>query len=207
MSPRLLVLHAVVAICVAVSATACSPPATSPQEAGGTAPQEAPAPKLRADVSFACLWWSEAQMEGLNPDAPPPKNTEVRITKWEYSDPVGVPHPDVVDIVVTLVDSSGQARSDLEVEVATEWKEGSLRDATDAVWSRATVIQNFSNVSIGSSGQQTLRVPVDLEAVMDSLAQQQKWPYGLRATATVRDRNSVERLVEGAAELPIQRGD
>src|ERR1035438_1215330 len=59
-------------------------------------------PELAVEVSFSCLWWSEAQMEGLNPNAPPPKETETKLTKWEYSDPIGVPHPDVFDIAVAL---------------------------------------------------------------------------------------------------------
>ena len=86
------------------------------------------APAVRAEVAFACLWWSEAQMESLNPNAPPPKNTEVKLTKWEYSDPVGVPHPDTVDVVVSL-ESAGQDVSSLEAEVTGEWKNGPLRNA------------------------------------------------------------------------------
>ena len=41
-------------------------------------------------------------MEGLNPNKPPPKETVVRIEKWEYSDPIAVPHPDNVSLIVNV---------------------------------------------------------------------------------------------------------
>src|SRR5215472_4906630 len=87
-----LISAVVVLAFVQISLTACSVPEH----------REPAAASLQADVSFTCLWWSEAQMEGLNPNSPPPKNTEVKLAKWEYSDPVGVPHPDTIDVVVTL---------------------------------------------------------------------------------------------------------
>ncbi|MGH9769804.1 MAG: alpha/beta hydrolase [Blastocatellia bacterium] len=65
-------------------------------------PPAASAPNVTATVSFRCLWWSEEQMKGLNPNSPPPKTTEVTIKRWEYLDPIGAPHPDVVDVVVDL---------------------------------------------------------------------------------------------------------
>ena len=170
-------------------------------------PTASSAPGVRAEVGFTCLWWSEAQMEGLNPNAPPPKNTEVKLTKWEYSDPVGVPHPDTVDVVVTLVNSVGQTISNLEVEVAGEWKDGPLQEATSAAWSQPAVLQLFQGVSVKPSAAQTLRVPVDFKAKMESLSKQQKWPYGLRVTVTVRVPGSSQPLAQAVAELPIKPGD
>jgi hypothetical protein len=54
------------------------------------------------DVHYECLWWSPAQMVGLDPNHPPAKTTATSIARWEYSDPVGVPHPDVVDLVARV---------------------------------------------------------------------------------------------------------
>jgi hypothetical protein len=202
---RLVIRDVVFLVCLALSQATCSSAAVPGADAAAS--QAAAPSALRADVAFVCLWWSEAQMEGLNPNAPPPKKTEVRITKWEYSDPVGVPHPDVVDIVVTLANSGNQVLSNLEVDVASEWKEGSLRAAAGAVWSQPRVLRKFPEVSVGSSGQQVLRVTVNLKEKMDSLGTQQKWPYGLRATVTVRDPRSVQPLAQVRAELPIRRAD
>ena len=170
-------------------------------------PGTSAAPEVRADVAFTCLWWSEAQMESLNPNAPPSKNTEVKLTKWEYSDPVGVPHPDSVDVVVTLANSGGQAKSTVEVRVDGEWKEGPLRDASIAAWSEPAVLQEFRGVSLAPSGPETLRTPVNLQAMMDSLAKQQKWPYALRVTVTVLMPGSAQPLAKASAELPIRPGD
>src|SRR6266568_1294352 len=47
--------------------------------------------------NFEAIWWSPQQMENLDPSNPPPKNTRVTLSNWEYSGPVGGPHPDTVD--------------------------------------------------------------------------------------------------------------
>ncbi len=66
-------------------------------------------------IHFECLWWSLAQQEHFNPNAPPTKSTLVRLTKWEYSDPVGVPHPDTVDGVIQYKTQPSQSpRAELE---------------------------------------------------------------------------------------------
>jgi hypothetical protein len=56
-------------------------------------------------------------MEGITPNAPPPKGTEVKLTKWEYSDPVGVPHPDTVDVLFTLSSDDSEALLNAEVRL------------------------------------------------------------------------------------------
>ena len=73
------------------------PFAATPIPAGAATPSN-----LDVQAHFECLWWSEREMEGINPDRPPPKTTRLRIAKWEYSDPIGVPHPDEVILVVRL---------------------------------------------------------------------------------------------------------
>jgi len=68
-------------------------------------------------ASYECLWWSAAQqMANFNPDHPPPKLTPTPIARWEYSDPVAPPHPDVVTLVVR-VDAADAAR----LTVQTRW--------------------------------------------------------------------------------------
>src|SRR5438874_12821838 len=64
----------------------------------------APGPTLTAH--FECLWWSEAQMAQFDPNHPPAKATRVALKIWEYSDPVGVPHPDVVELVAEIRNDS-----------------------------------------------------------------------------------------------------
>lgn len=183
-------------VCAILLLAACSPPSH---------PAAPSAPVIHVDLAFTCLWWSQAQMEGLNPNAPPPKNTEVKLAKWEYSDPVGVPHPDTIDVVVTLANTGGPANVD--VEVVGEWTDGALRDRASAPSVEKVTLQQFQSISVGASTSQTLRMPVDLRAKMESLAKQRQWPYGLRATVTVRAAGSAQSLAQATAELPIKPGD
>ena len=75
---------------------------------------------LTASIAFECLWWSSDQMIGLDPNRPPPKATKVRLEKWEYSDPVGVPHPESIDIVIEIDAGAEAVRKTMEVSV--RWK-------------------------------------------------------------------------------------
>jgi hypothetical protein len=162
---------------------------------------------LLTNIGFACLWWSESQMEGMNPNSPPPKNTEVKLTKWEYSDPIGVPHPDVVDAVLTLNNQTDAALSNLEVEVTVQWKTGPSRKASAAVWTDRSVLKQVRDVKVEAGAQQTVRVPVDLKKEMDELEKQKKWPFALRVGAEVRRTGVATALSQTRSELPITPGD
>src|SRR5206468_6445886 len=89
------------------------------------ATQDGETASLAVQVRFTSMWWSDTQMEGLNPNNPPPKNTEVELSRWEYTDPIAVPHPDVVNAVITLVNRGKQPIADLVVVTEGEWKIGS----------------------------------------------------------------------------------
>lgn len=162
---------------------------------------------LAADINFTCKWWSEADMDGMNPNAPPPKTTEVKLTKWEYSDPIGVPHPDVVDIAITLKNGGSSPLSDLEVEVAGKWMIGTLRDASHAKWSDVTVLKQFKGAKVGPGETITLRIPVNLQSKMKALEAQRKWPYSLRILATARFPETTAALASTEKDLPIKPGD
>jgi len=161
--------------------------------------------KLPTEISFSCLWWSESQMEGLNPNSPPPKNTEVKLSKWEYSDPIGVPHPDTVDVAVTVHNPTSESLSNLEVEIRMQWKTGPLGKQSAAIWSEPTVVKR-QGISVEAGGQQTVRASVDLKKQMDQLDKQKKWPFVLRAVAEVRTPASGV-VSQAQADLPIKPGD
>ena len=144
-------------------------------------------------------------MEGMNPNAPPPKNSEVKIAKWEYTDPIGVPHPDTFDTVVTLTSTSDV--KDLVVDVYGEWKNGPLRGATGAVWAHPAMLKQFQGITVGPSGAQILRVPVDIKDMMESLGKHQRWPYAFRATIAVHKAGSEQISAKATALLPIKPGD
>ncbi|HTD54587.1 MAG TPA: hypothetical protein VK670_04350 [Silvibacterium sp.] len=169
--------------------------------------KDAPA-RVSAGIEFRCLWWSEAQMEGLNPNAPPPKTTDVQIKKWEYSDPVGVPHPDVVDIVVNLKNNTAQTLSGLEVDVSGQWMTGLMSKRAEATWADPIILKTVHDVSLAPGSTENFRVPVDLRTKMTTLEQVQKWPYTVRAIVKVNAPGSGRAaLVIVKAELPITPGD
>lgn len=155
---------------------------------------------VSARMEFACLWWSEAQMEGLNPNAPPPKTTEVRITHWEYSDPVGVPHPDTVDAVLALKGAGGEPLAGMEVEFTTQWKIGRYGKPGTAVWGPVTPARKMAGAS-------EVRLPVNLKAMMDTLDKLDKWPFALRVTAVVKRSGAAAAVARVRGEFPIRQGD
>lgn len=106
-----------------------------------TIQSEASAPSasstLTANASFHCLWWSEAEMENLDPNSPPPKRTDVMIKKWEYSDPVGIPHPDVVDLVMEIRNKGQSQSPQLVADISGQWRIGPIASQRKAVWAPA----------------------------------------------------------------------
>lgn len=199
MSTRHYVMQATAGLlCCCATMLACAQNSARPSSADKT---------LLTNIGFACLWWSESQMEGMNPNSPPPKNTEVKLTKWEYSDPIGVPHPDVVDAVLTLNNQTDAALSNLEVEVTVQWKTGPSRKASAAVWTDRSVLKQLRDVKVEAGAQQTVRVPVDLKKEMDELEKQKKWPFALRVGAEVRRTGVATALSQTRSELPITPGD
>lgn len=163
--------------------------------------------RVQATLAFACKWWTQAQMEGLDPDAPPPKEAEVRIRRWEYSDPVGVPHPDVVDVLLSVRNGGARPLPRVRVELVAEWKVGPLREPRRAVWTDRTVLPASPALSLEPGGTGAVRVPIDLKARMDALHAQERWPHRLRVTATLREGIGAAALARAVAELPIVAGD
>jgi hypothetical protein len=163
-------------------------------------------PKISGAITFRCLWWSDEQKNGLNPNSPPPKTTEVIIDKWEYSDPIEVPHPDVVDLVVDLRNDSNEPAQNLTVNLSVRWQVGPLRNKSRAVWSRAIRLKRFTIDKLDAQSGQTLRVPVNIEKKMMRLFAKGSWPWTLRARVTISGASGrVLHTVE--SDLPIIPGD
>lgn len=164
------------------------------------------APAVSAGISFRCLWWSEEQKGKFNPNNPPPKTTEVVIQKWEYSDPVEVPHPDVVDVVVEVRSEARAPAEGMTVSVRTSWLTGPVRNRAAASWSRPTEVLRKPGVKVDAGGKITLRVPVDLARKMAQLRPGRSWPWALRVEATVAGARG-QTMATAKGELPITPGD
>ena len=165
-------------------------------------------PDLSAEVSYRALWWSPDQMNGMNPNAPPPKTTEIKLDKWEYSDPIGVPHPDVVDVTVAVENRSDGPARDVVIEVGSRWSVGPMKDKSKAAWESDafTPIYRSQPMAIAPHGRQIVRVQVDLAAKMKSLEAAEAWPWALETQATT-SAAGVAAPVKASAALPIAAGD
>lgn len=151
-------------------------------------------PVLR--VSFRCLWWSPEQMVGLNPDKPPPKNTEVTIRQWAYTDPVSVPHPDTADIVIETDDVFPKgARARLRVR----WKEGPIDREPLARWTPFVALATRPMAA-------SIRVPLEIARRQAALEPRRRWPFAAEIEIAVRDAAG-KLLASRTAVLPIKPGD
>ncbi len=162
-------------------------------------------PKLSARMSFVCKWWSEEQMNGLDPNNPPPQNTEVVIQKWDFSDPVGTPHPDVVELVVEVKNESNAPISAVSVEIEGQWKTGPFWQEKLAKWMAPTKLKSIEISSLPGHGSESVRFPINVAAKSAELKNSKGWPYSFRGKATILVSGST--LASTEAELPILKAD
>jgi len=157
--------------------------------------------------SYHCLWWSEAQMENFDPNAPPPKKTEVVIKKWEYSDPVGVPHPDVVDLVIEIKNTGQSPAAQVVAEISGQWRVGPLASERKANWGPRKALKTWKVDEIAAGQTASVRIPIDLASRMSELRAKKAWPWEFRASLVVRSEDSQKALVSREFSLPIHPGD
>jgi hypothetical protein len=169
-------------------------------------PAVAERPALSAALDFRCLWWSEAQMEGMDPNAPPAKSTEVAIDRWEYTDPIGVPHPEAIDLLALLQNEGPGPVAGLRATLSLSWKVGPLGSPDAAAWGEPAPLERVESIALGPGETHSLRVPIPLSPVMDQLHAAGRWPYALRVSLEVTG-GSGETLLATARDFPMQPGD
>jgi hypothetical protein len=174
--------------------------------AWSTSPTEGIGTDITATISFRCLWWSTAQMEGLNPNAPPPKTTEVMLQKWAYTDPIGVPHPDVVDVVVELKNHGDQPVESLDVRLTGRWRVGPMTSQSRAAWEKPIVLWT-DTISVGPQYIQNIRVPVHIATKMAELAKARRWPWALQVNLLIRQAGGERPLLTREVDFTIRPGD
>ncbi len=178
-----------------ILALACLPWGQSPSAAGPT----------DVKLKFQCKWWAPEQMEGMDPNSPPAKETPTVITKWEYSDPVGVPHPDEVDLIAET-DNSSAAIEGAYAVVERRWKVGPLNNQKKAKWERWE-LSTSSAIKIPAKGEFKIG-SVDIKGKMDPLFKKSRWPFELEIRVTFySDHTKTKRLTVLKANLPLQSGD
>lgn len=127
------------------------------------------------------------------------------LKQWEYSDPIGVPHPDSVDVVIDVKNGSGAALDGAAVGVEAQWLEGPQRRKAASEWTMRSLVGKPIYVSLSPDGQQSLTVPIDLAAKMKALEPSRRWPWALRAFITVKQGGAV--IGSTQLELPMTPGD
>jgi hypothetical protein len=144
-------------------------------------------------------------MNGMEPNNPPPKQTRIVLKRWEYSDPIGVPHPDSVDVAIDVKNDAGAALDGAVVEVEAQWLEGPQRRKAASVWTTRSLVGKRLNVSLAPDRQESLTVPIDLAEKMKALEPSRRWPWALRTFITVKRGGAV--IGSTQLELPITPGD
>lgn len=185
---------------------ACSGKTSSPDTSAEFSMDEPVKLELNALLGFRCLWWSEEQMRGLNPSAPPAKTTEISLDHWEYTDPVGVPHPDEVDLLADVRNAGPSPATNLTIELFGQWRMGLEESPSSAVWGELFSLSRQTGVTVGVGQTEGVRVPVNLAAKMKELELRKQWPFALRVVMLVQSAESTE-LIRREIEFPIQARD
>lgn len=159
------------------------------------------ADQVKVDVAFSGLWWTEKQVykfgeevaEGIERtgkqfDIPlPPKETRTVIKKWDFGgDDMMPPHPDVVDVDVTV---SASVSVKEPVEITYQYEEKGRRTAP------VVLARSMIDLALGAS--QVVHGSINLN---DYLEHHHR-PEAIRVTTTLGKRRSV------TANLPVVLGD
>ena len=142
---------------------------------------------VKADIVFSGMWWSEQQVVGMNPDHPPPMTTRAILDQWNAEDNQWPPHPDVVDVDVTLTGKA--STSNLPVQIGYQWH------AKGRLTPLKILIKD--NLHFDGGTAQTLHASVK---VMEYL-NQEHYPKRLRVVVNIASQKPIIK------ELPLVVGD
>ncbi len=143
-------------------------------------------PNVKAVIVFSGMWWSEQQVAGLDPNHPPAMTTRATLDQWNAEDQ-WPPHPDVVDVDVTLTGT--QSASNVPVQIGYRWfAKGHL-----------TPLRVLKNdlVTFASGSDQTLHASVKVGDYLN----QGHLPKRLRVEIKIASQEPIVR------ELPFVVGD
>jgi hypothetical protein len=160
-------------------------------------------------VSFRGLWFSEDEMRRLGQGETAVSPTQdVELEAWEFTDPIGTPHPDVVNVIVRITSPSDAPPRDVRIGVREQWKTGSAEGESTAAWGDPLPERQLDGTSRLASGAITeVRLPVAVGNMVRTLGSKDRYPWRLRVLVELRDASSSRSLVTADKELPIIPGD
>jgi hypothetical protein len=168
----------------------------------------APAQQIKLETEFRTLWWSDEQMGKFDPNKPPPKETEVVIDKWEYSDPVGVPHPDSMTAHIRVHNTGSTPAAAFKLVVQTRWKEGPARSKKLARWTAPRTLKTFPVARLEPGKETKVEVPIDIKTRMDVLDRRDWWPHELELIVIAQSSKPGSKpLARAVRPFPVFRGD
>ena len=141
-------------IAAIVSGISCAPRQTRP---------------LSVSAKFDCLWWSEDEMQRLDPNSPPPMTARVELKRWESSDPVGTPHPETIDLAVDIRNDSSNPTLDLAPSASIQWLRGPIADRNSARWEPLELFPGQPLVRIAPGESRTVRIHIAVAKKMAAL--------------------------------------
>jgi hypothetical protein len=144
-------------------------------------------------------------MEGLNPNNPPPKTTEVAIDHWEYTDPIGVPHPDVVDSIIEVKNSLSHPINKAMLTVTVEWNIGTRSTRNLGLNWESPELLLVQAVTVDSNSKVAIRVPLAIGEKMKKL--EPSWPWVARIKAKIRSPDGKANLGLTTKDFHITPGD
>jgi hypothetical protein len=174
---------------------------------GRTTPAPPATPAL--EVSFHGVWYSQAEMHRIGQGEKNVKPTEtLELKTWEYTDPVGTPHPDIVQVVVRVTNPAAGAARDAYLTLQEQWKIGGAKGEDTASWGEPLPMRRFAeDARLTPGGTSTFSVPIAVGDLVRKLGSHDKYPWRLRVSIQLRDPGSKEPLAATQAELPIIPGE
>jgi hypothetical protein len=142
---------------------------------------------IKVDVAFSGLWWAYEQLKGMDMSNPPPMTTRATIKEWDAGDNQWPPHPDVVDVDVTV--TAGVALKE-PIEVSYQY------EAKGRLTAPKRIISGVIDLAPGAS--QVLHGSIN---VMGYLSETHRRPRFVKVTA------KVGRAPPVTAQLPFVLGD
>ena len=139
-------------------------------------------------------------MANFDPNHPPEKEARVTLKSWEYTDPIGVPHPDFVELVVEVRNESGVPIKSVIPQGKLQWLEGDQSRRTRPAWTVPSPLSVGQPFELAAGERKTIRVAIDLASKMQALETSHRWPWAARVSFS-----GLGQPLQ--VELPIRPGD
>lgn len=160
-------------------------------------------------ISFRGVWYSESEMRRLgqgetdvSPTAP------IELKAWEYTDPIGSPHPDIVEVAIAVTPAADAAAREVRVGLREQWLIGGAEGPSTATWQDPLPPRQLDTAVRLSPGTTTdVRMPVAIGDMVRSLGAADRYPWRLRVLVSLDDASSQQALAMAEGELPIIPGD